>query len=333
MKVFLRLAVVFSLVTILAGSLSCSKREDISIPATKITFAYPLSMYSGLYHIAFKNGYFRAEGLEVVPQPHEYGKIAVTSMLEGKADLAISGDTVIMFAIADGKKVGIIAENFTSKRNEAIVARKDRGITEPRHLAGRSIGVAMGTTGHFFLDSFLKVNGIDNKKVKFIAMPPSQMLAALENGAVDAVSVWEPHIKQLELGMGNRIAVFHDERLYSDIVCLSASQDFIKKHPETIKKALKAFLKAETFAKEHPDEAQRIISEALKIDKKILAGLWDNLFFRVTLQQSLLVSLEDQLHWAQESRMVKNKDQPIYLDFIYADALQSIKPEAVKIIK
>ncbi|MHB8910296.1 MAG: ABC transporter substrate-binding protein [Syntrophales bacterium] len=334
MKIFFRIVVVFLFATILImSSLSCKRQEESTVPSEKITIAYPLSMYSVLYQIAYAKGYFRAEGLEVIPQIHEFGKLTVNAMVEGKADLAISGDTVLMFAIAGGKKIRIVAENLTSKRNNAIIARRDRGITTPRHLEGRSIGVTMGTTGQFFLDSFLTVNGIDKKKVKLIAMTPEQMKDALAKGSVDAVSVWQPYITQLELALGNSGVVFYDVRIYSDMVCLSATQEFVAKHPETIKKVLKALLTAERFVKDHPDESQRIVSEALKIDKALLAGIWDNLDFRVTLQQSLLVSLEDQSHWAQENGLVENREHPNYLDFIYMDALQSIKPEAVKIIR
>ncbi len=333
MKVFFKIAAVLFLAIVLAGALSCRRQEEVSAPAEKITVAYPLSLYSVLYQIAFKNGYFRVEGLDVVPQPYEFGKLTVDALLEGKADLAISGDTVLMFAIAGGKKISIVAENLTSKRNEAIVARKDRGITAPRNLEGRSIGVALGTTGHFFLDSFLTVNGIDKKKVTVIPMTPGQMANALAKETVDAVSVWQPYIKKIEIALGNRGVAFYDMRVYSDMACLSTTPAFAARHPEAVRKAIKALFKAETFVKEHPDESQRIVSETLKIDKTLLAGIWDDVYFRVTLDQSLLVSLEDQTRWARENGLVEGKGLPNYLDFLYVDALQSIKPEAVRIIR
>jgi ABC-type nitrate/sulfonate/bicarbonate transport system substrate-binding protein len=321
------------LVTMVVGSPSCKSKDESAAPAEKVTIAYPLSMYSVLYQIAYSKGFFKAEGLEVIPQAHEFGKLTVNALVEGKADLAISGDTVLMLAIAGGKKISIVAENLTSKKNEAIVARKDRGIEAPGHLEGRAVGVALGTTGQFFLDSFLSVNGIDKKSVKFIDMPPGQMTDALAKGTVDAVSVWQPHIGQIALALGERGVVFYDPRIYSDMVCLSATKEYVAKHPETIKKVLKALLRAETFVKDQPDEARGIISEAFKIDKTLLGQIWDNLSFRVTLQQSLLVSLEDQSHWAMANGLVDMKDHPKYLDFIYIDALQSIKPEAVRIIR
>jgi len=313
---------------------ACQKKPgELEGPPEKITIAYPMSVYSGLFAVAYSKGFFKAEGLEVVPQPHEFGKIAVQSMLEGRADMAISGDTVAMFAIVSGEKINIIVQTLTSKRHVAIVARKDRGIKTPRDLEGKRIGVAMGTTGHFFLGSFLSVNRIRKEKIKVVNMRPGEMMDAFNKGTVEAVSIWQPFVNQLKRGLGEKHVVFYDERIYSDIACISASQEFLKKHPETVKKVLRALIRAEALVKENPDESRRLVSDFLKIDKTILDETWGTLYFGVTLDQSLLVSLEDQTRWARENKLTENRETPKYLDYIYFDGLQSVKPDAVRIIR
>jgi ABC-type nitrate/sulfonate/bicarbonate transport system substrate-binding protein len=309
------------------------KQAEVSGLSEKITIAYPHSVYSVLFTVAYSKGFFKAEGLEVVPQLHEFGKIAVQSMLEGKAEMAISGDTVAMFAVVRGGKINIIAETMTSKRNEAIVARKDRGIKTPHDLEGKHIGVVLGTTGHFFLDSFLSVNGIRKNKVKVINIRPGEMMDALNKGVVDAVAVWQPVMKQLERQLGDKGVVFYDERIYSDIVCVSASQDFVKKHPAAVMKFLRALISAEAFVKEHPEETQHLVADFLKIDKTILDEIWNTLYLKVTLEQSLLVSLEDQTRWASDNKLIESRETPKYLDYIYFNGLQSVKPDAVNIIR
>ena len=309
------------------------KQAEVSGLSEKITIAYPESVYSVLFAVAYSKGFFKAEGLEVVPQPHEFGKIAFQSMFEGKAEMAISGETIVMFAVVRGGKINIIAESMTSKRNVAIVARKDRGIKTPHDLEGKHIGVALGTTGHFFLDSFLSVNGIRKDKVKLINMNPSEMMNALNKSVVEAVAVWQPVIKQLERQLGDKGVVFYDERIYSDIVCISASHDFVKKHPKVVMKILIALIRAEAFVKENPEETRRLAAVFLKIDKTIFDEIWNTLYFKVTLEQSLLVSLEDQTRWAQENKLVESRETPKYLDYIYFNGLQSVKPDAVNIIR
>jgi ABC-type nitrate/sulfonate/bicarbonate transport system substrate-binding protein len=309
------------------------KQAEVGVLPEKITIAYPKSVYSVLFAVAKSKGFFKAAGLEVVPQLHDFGKIAVQSMLEGKAEMAISGDTVAMFAIVRGQPIYIIAENMTSKRNEAIVARKDRGINKPIDLEGKKIGVALGTTGHFFLDSFLSVNGIRKEKIKIVNMKPGEMNDAIKKGAIEAVAVWQPHLKQLERQLGDNGVVFYDERIYSDIVCLSASRDFVKKRPEAVKKILQALIRAEAFVKENPDETRRLVADFLKTDKTIIDEIWDTLNFKVSLEQSLLVSLEDQTRWARENKLIESRETPKYLDHIDFDGLQAVKPAAVTVIR
>ncbi|MCX6986237.1 MAG: NrtA/SsuA/CpmA family ABC transporter substrate-binding protein [Lentisphaerae bacterium] len=302
-------------------------------PSEKITIAYPRSSYAIPFQVALAKGFFAAEGLEVTAQPHEFGKIALRTMMEGKADMAISGDTPVMFAIIAGNKISIVAAIATSKKNEAVVAREDLGIKTPQDLKGKRIGATFGTTGHFFLESFLSAQGIDKNKVRIIDMGPGEMMDALTKGKIDAVAIWNPAIKQFEKELGSNGVVFYDESIYSDMVCVSVLQEFTKKHPETIKKVLRAIIKAETFIKEKPDESQGLVAEFFKIDKAVIVGMWNIMNFVIALDQSLLVRLEDQTRWAQKNRFTDSSEAPNYLDHIYFDGLQSIKPEAVRIIR
>jgi len=324
----------FLLLLLLMSLPACQQKQtEVGSLPEKITVAYPQSVYSVLFAVANSKGFFKAEGLEVVSQLHEFGKIAVQSMLEGKAEMAISGDTVPMFAVTKGEKISILAEIMTSKRNEAIVASKDRGIKKPLDLEGKKIGVASGTTGHFFLDSFLSVNGIHKNKIKIIFMKPSEMMDALNKGVVEAVAVWQPVAKQIERQLGDRGIVFYDERIYSDIICISSSQDYVQKHPEAVTKVLRALIRAEAVVKEHPDETRRLAAEFLKIDKSILDEIWKTLYFNVTLDQSLLVSLEDQTRWARDNKLIESRQTPKYHDYIYFNGLQSVRPSSVNIIR
>jgi NitT/TauT family transport system substrate-binding protein len=51
------------------------------------------------------------------------------------------------------------------------------------------------------------------------------------------------------------------------------------------------------------------------------------------LDQTILVSLEDEARWAMKERLTDKKEIPNYLDFIFMDALEQAKPEAVTIIR
>src|SRR5208283_5243276 len=129
--------------------------------------------------------------LDAIPQVHPFGKIALNAVVEGKADLGTVADTPIVFTVMNGQKIAILATTQTSNRNEAIIARRDRGIAKPADLKGKKIGVPFGTHADFFTDIFLIAHGIDREKVKTIDIKPDEIATALVTGRVDAVSIFD----------------------------------------------------------------------------------------------------------------------------------------------
>jgi NitT/TauT family transport system substrate-binding protein len=320
-------------IVVIALTITGCQSQKPADPPEKVTIAYPTASNAILMYIAFAKDYFREEGLEATPQPHAFGKPALQSVLEGKADIATVGDTPIVFAVISGKKITTLAVIQTANKNEAIVARRDQGIAKPSDLKGEKIGLTLGTTGDFFADSFLLAQGIDRKHVKIIDLKPDEMATALSTGKVDAVSTWNPTLTQLKKELGSKGIIFFGESLYTETMCVVAGQEYVKKNPAAIKKVLRALLKAETFVQQHPEESRRLVAEFIKTDKVILDETWDIFTFRVALDQALLVDLEEQTRWAIKHRLTARRDMPNYLDFIYVDGLAAIRPDAVRIIR
>lgn len=302
-------------------------------PHQKITIAYPASPNSILLYIAQANGYFAEEGLEAILQPYPFGRPALQAMMEGKADIAISGDTSIVFAVMNGAKIVILATTQTSNQNEGIVARRDRGISSPPDLKGKRIGFTKETTGDFFLYSFLLAHGIESNQVKLVDMTPGKMSGALNEDNVDAVSTWNPTLTKLKQEQGDNAIVFYGHNIYTETFNVTTGRDFIRQHPETVKKVLKALIKAETFVNLYPEDARRVVSEIYGTDKTTLDALWSCCNIHVILDQALLVNLEDQSRWILKKGWGKRRDMPNYIDFIYTDGLASVKPSAVRIIR
>jgi ABC-type nitrate/sulfonate/bicarbonate transport system substrate-binding protein len=325
-------AFVIALAVILCSGTGCRPWKQNGTKET-IIIAHTTSANGILTDIAFVNGYYAEQGLDVKPQPHAFGKLALQSVLEGKADLATVADTPIMFAAMENKKVAILAVIQTSNKSEAIVALRGRGIEKPSDFKGKTIGIATGTASHFFAEAFLMVHDIDRRQVKMIDLKPDEMAPALRAGKVDAVSAWNPVVIALQKEFGDKARTFYGETFYTSNFCMVGGHDFVTEHPETIKKVLRALVKAEVFVKQHPEESRRIVAEFIKTDKVLIDEIWDLYTFNMNLDQGLLTNLEDQTRWAMKRQLTKCKDMPNYLDFIYTDGLQAVKPGAVRIIR
>lgn len=299
----------------------------------QVTIAYSATPHSALAAIAQKQGFYREEGLEAIPHLHPYGKPALQDVLEGKADFATVAETPVMFAIMKGEKISIIATIQITDSSNAIIARKDRGILAPRDLKDRRIGATLGTTSDFFLDVFLSVNGISRNDMKVADLEQEQLPDALANGSLDAVSVFDPYLGEVKKKLGARGIAFYDKDLYMQTFNLVAKQEFIRGHPEAVKKMLRALVKAEEFVKQNTAEAQKIVADFSRADLESLRETWADSVFTVTLDQSLVLAMEDESEWAIKNKLTDKTDVPNYLDFIYFEGLQSVKPEAVRILR
>ena len=83
---------------------------------------------------------------------------------------------------------------------------------------------------------------------------------------------------------------------------------------------------------QHRDESVGLAADFLQLDRGLLAEIWDNFDYRVTLGEDLVLTLENQSRWAIKSRLTPATAVPNYLEHIYLDGLLAVKPEAVTIL-
>jgi ABC-type nitrate/sulfonate/bicarbonate transport system substrate-binding protein len=328
---FMLKAALFLLLTI--AFTGCQQSAPGQFPPLTVRLAYTTQHDSALLHLAILKGYFAQEGLVVQPQIHRFGKEALAAVVEGKADMATVAETPFVLSVLNGKKIVIVAGIFSSGVNNGIVALRPRGITKAADLKGKRIAVTPGTTSEFFLHSFLAGAGIGRQQVVEVATDPDRMPDAVLSGRVDAASTWNPMLKSIGRGLGRRGEIFFDRNLYTQTFLLSAGAQYVENNREAVRRVLRALLKAEAFAAEHASEAQRALAVELPMDLGLLRECWSESRFRVSLDQSLLIALEDETRWAIGNGLSPTAAMPNYLGYLSFDALQAVQPLAVTIQK
>jgi ABC-type nitrate/sulfonate/bicarbonate transport system substrate-binding protein len=109
-------------------------------------------------------------------------------------------------------------------------------------------------------------------------------------------------------------------------------QGDLTRSPEPIKRFLRALAKAENFLLAHEDEARDIIIRKWRFVPEFIRQVWGRTRLNVTLNQSLVTSLENFARWKQ-SKESKTGDIPNFLKYIYSGALEEVDPKAVTIFK
>ena len=302
-----------------------------STPARqKVTIALVNQPQSTLIFVAMKKGYFSDEGLDVHPLLQSFGKAALQTMIEGKADFATSAETPIMFSILRGDAIFVVANIETSTANDAVVARVDAGISKPADLKGKRIGFMPGTTIDFFLDSFLTAQGLTRQDITPVPLKPDEVLDALLAKKADAVAAWNYPLTQIKRQLGAQAVTFYDRQIYTEHFNIAAMQDFVRQNPQTVTALLRGLVRAQAFVDDHANEAQDIVAEAIKVEKDLVEEVWNVMSYQVRLDQNLTITLEDETRWAMKNKLTDQTVMPGYASFIYVDALKAVKPGAVR---
>lgn len=319
--------------TAAACSISACSRSTQKPLAENMTIrlAYATNPNAALVHIALEKGYFASEGLTVIPSPHDFGKLALDSVFTGNSDLATVADTPIVFAALEDKPVGIAAVIATSDRTTALVADRSASVEYPKDLAGKSIGVAKGTSSEFFLELLLRARGVDRKHITILDMLPGDLLPAFQDGKIQAAVVWNPYLLQLQESLASRVVTMYGEDFYTEQFYLAGNRDFMTTHPEAMVALMKALIKAENFFIHEPDGARTIIATYSKTVPELFSPTL--IRFRVNLDGSSIMILDEETRWAASLNSSKELTIPDYMKVIYAEALSTVAPERVRIIR
>jgi ABC-type nitrate/sulfonate/bicarbonate transport system substrate-binding protein len=300
-------------------------------PVEKITLGMVPIENASLVYIAEAKGMFKEHGLDVKIIDLPDGVRATDGLLNNKVDVAAASDFVFVtrsFNHNDLRIFGSIARGDTVE----IIARKDRGITEPAHLKGRRIGVTRNSVADFFLETFLSLHGVTPGNVKLMDLKPYEIPEAITSGAVEAAITWEPHAGKIRDLLGHNAVIWPGQSGQNYQIVLMTKEGFIKERPLAAERLLNALLEAEKYCAEHTTDAQNFISSRLGYDPALLPSIWKRLDFRVRLDQDLVILMEDEAKWAMRHRLTEKKEMPNYLRFIHWESLERIKPEAVRII-
>ena len=301
--------------------------------ADAITIAIPSQMSAGTVFIARDKGYFSRQKLALTVQSFTLGKQALQSVLDDKADLALVADVPFMFARANGQPVAVVATVFASRHTMALMGRRDRGINAPADVAGKTLGTVKGTNAEYFLDKLLAIHAIPDTAVKIVALDPAQFDHALRSGQVDALTAWNPLLNRMQAAHGANATVLMEPDMFVYRFLLVGKKSFLDAHPERVQRVLAALEDAVTTIQEQPAGAQSLIARAIGLQAQQLGASFRASDYALSLDQSLLLSLDDQTRWAMKRGLIPAGEVPNYLDAIDARPLSLVQPAAVKLIR
>ncbi len=319
------IAVIHSRVALRRGIKAPIQRESI-------TFNLAGQPSSALAFVAIDQGFFDEAGLDVNVVKYVSGKRALLAMLDGKGDVVTTAEVPVVFQSMARSDFRLLAQIGSTDRAACIVANKASGIATPADLRGKRVGTQRASAVHFYLHMFLVKYGMQEEDVSLSFMKAEQLPEALGDGSIDAMCMREPYVSQAREVLGDNAIVFEEGGIYYRTEHLVASEALVTERPHVVTALLKAFVRADAFAKESPERLPEILARQLEMSAERVAAVVGNYALGVSLEQALLVALEDEAAWVVKYGLADNPRIPNFLDLIYADGLVEVNPTAVTII-
>ncbi len=301
-------------------------------PLEKVTVNIDYSGFNALLWIARDRGFDRDQGLQLHLETYQTGQEALAHLSPDGLCLACCTEFVLVRQILGGAAgldcLGVVS----SGDNNEVIARRDRGISRPEDLRGKTIGVPQSTSAEFSLARFLTLHYIGPGDVTVVDINPRDLAEALASGKVDAVQIWEPIVYDvLAKNQGNTVSwpAQGGQDLYWLLV---GRDDTIRKNPAAVAKLLRALLQAADFVRQHPLEAQAVMARWLKVPmERVQSGKFPKRY-EVFLDQGLLLAMEDEARWLIDNHRVPATRLPDFLDYFYPAPLAGVAPQAVRLV-
>ena len=231
-------------------------------PMTKIVFSLdfiPLGRHAPWY-AAVAEGYYKEEGLEVSIVPSQGTAQTIQAVEAGTAQLGFTDVPSLVLARANGAKVKMVAVNYQKAPYAVFSLSNGANVTEAKQLEGLTLGSGAGSFTPKVIAGFMAQHGLDPNKLTISNVAPPARATALLSGQVPAIEFFvmsKPGLEAAAKAKGTELRTFlladHGLTLYSNGIV--ATDDYLSKNGDVVKRFVHASLRGWQFALKNPEKA------------------------------------------------------------------------------
>lgn len=157
--------------------------------------------------------------------------------------------------------------------NEALVARKDTGISTVAGLRGKRVATAFASTAHYSLLTAMAAAGLKPGDVKLIDLQPQATLAAWQRGDIDAAYTWLPTLDELRKD-GTVVLTSRElaQRGKPTLDLGMVSGAFARENPAIVDKWRQIQARALDLIATNPNRAASAVAAELGVDRDAALG-------------------------------------------------------------
>ncbi|WP_323782301.1 ABC transporter substrate-binding protein [Leisingera sp.] len=271
-----------------AASISAVNASDLD----EITVAYFLE-WPMPFQFAKANGTYEEElGVKINWVSFDTGTAMSAAMASGDVQIAVSqGVPPFVVATSAGQDIQIVdvAVSYSDNDNCVVAEALEIDKTSAGELAGKKVGVPIGTAAHYNFLSQMSHFGVDISSMEIVDMAPADGAAAFAQGNLDMVCGWGGALRRM-VEHGNVLLTGAEKEELGILVfdVTSAPAEFIASDSELLSQFLKVTADANAMwnSGDHKDEMLPVIAKDAGMDLADAEG---------TIATFTFPSAEDQL--------------------------------------
>jgi NitT/TauT family transport system substrate-binding protein len=240
---------------LLAAALPAAQAQKVVLGMSGWTGFSPLSL-------ADKADIFKKNGVDVELRmiPPVPRSAALASGALNAAATTVDQHIVWMSAGIPSVQVALIDK---SNGGDGLAVRS--GISSIRDLKGKTVNVdGPGTVQHFMLSYILQKNGLTIQDVIRATMAAQPAAQAFVTGQGDAAVTYEPYLSTVRANpdAGRILVTSKDYPVVIDTLVFRT--DFIKQHPQVVKKVVDSFFEAQEMIRREPAKSFELMGSVVK---------------------------------------------------------------------
>lgn len=225
-------------------------------------------------YVTIEKGFFKDEGLDVVPVMFNSGTTNLQSLIGGDVQIIASSVAEPVLGRATGVDVKVFWGICNLMPFELYSQPK---LTSMKEAKGKRFAISrFGALSDFLTRASLLHFGIDPKEVTIlqIGSTPARF-AALSSGGVDASIIWFPVTEQAK-AMGYR-KLFDLKEMYPEwpYEIFAARESWLSKERDQALRFIRAYQKGTRWTRENRDEAIRVLRKYVKMDPAVAPQGYD----------------------------------------------------------
>lgn len=328
--VFKRVLLVVLGLTIVALAINSSLFTQTVHPLST-SVAVSKTPLSAPFYIAQDQGFFEKNGLRVNMLQVIGGNNSFKSVINKQAEFGTSSESVLMFRSQQKVPFSTLATFVESNNDVKVILDKRQSIHSVEDLKNKKIAVIKGSASEYFLSLLLTLNKLDINDVTLVPMQANQMLQALKDQKVQAVSTWEPYAFHINKAMEQHITIVDANNIYTLTFNLVSKPIETDESFEKSVRLLNSLKQASTFIEKHPHQAKEIIKSRLGLEQEFIDWVWDDYHYQLSLNKSLLLTIKDEALWASRIGLFIKEANTQFLQFLNPKPLEHVLPSAVSL--